>query len=239
MGLQSSKYPTSTFNVKFIGNGQSAYNVNMSDDILNINTSGGEITISLPKISSSGLKQSPKKFIINDIGGFADAFPITIKGLGGDLVNGQSSVTIEKNLGTAQCSISSFDDWAIVTDSPINIDQNGFEFLKRVFFKETVFDSGSSLDLNLRAGNLFFINATNNFTMDYLNSKSGTYIIVIKQDATGSRVMTLASNKFSTPNGEPPVLSTAPNSIDVFSAVYSEEGAVMLLFSANNFQLIN
>ena len=46
-----------------------------------------------------------------------------------------------------------------------------------------------------------------------------TLILILKQDGTGSRVITWPTN-FHFPGGTEPLLSTAANAIDVWSGVY-------------------
>lgn len=98
--------------------GQSEYVVMDVDDILNVNTTSGSITIYLPNIANSG--SLSRTIYINDVGGVAGTNPIILQGIGGNKVNGTTSVTLQENFGTAQCSIASLTEWLanLSTDAP-------------------------------------------------------------------------------------------------------------------------
>lgn len=60
----------------------------------------------------------------------------------------------------------------------------------------------------------------------------GSYMLVIRQDATGSRTVVWAAEyKFS--NGQAPTLSTAANSIDIYT--FLVEGSTIYVVGSNNF----
>jgi len=111
-----SNRPTKTRNIKNV-TGVTVYNVKIDDDIINIDTSLNTVSVYLPNIKGSGLNSQPKDFFINDLSGNANVNNITIIGVGGDLINGGASTLINKNQGSAICTICRLDEWLISKDN--------------------------------------------------------------------------------------------------------------------------
>jgi hypothetical protein len=110
----SKNRPSATKNTKFVS---SDYNINLADDIINVDTTGGAVNLYLPNIKSSGLNLSPKDFCINDTGGVAGTNPINIFGVAGDLVNGGASTVINKDLGSGVAGACNINEWLISLDT--------------------------------------------------------------------------------------------------------------------------
>jgi len=79
---------------------------------------------------------------------------------------------------------------------------------------------GNVFYLPLGAGNVVLDNPTN------LGS-GGTYVWIIKQDAAGSRILSVGT-KFKTAGGSPLVLSTSSNAIDCLVAIYDATNDILL-----------
>lgn len=91
---------------------------------------------------------------------------------------------------------------------------------------------GASITMDMSASNNFSLTATGNFTLanptNMTPGQSG--LIVITQDATGSRVVSWGSN-FVAAGGTKPTLSTAANAVDYVS--YYVESASRVFVSIN------
>ena len=82
-------------------------------------------------------------------------------------------------------------------------------------------NSGTSQTIDFNDSNVHFVDMTGNVTFTLSNPISGfAYQLILKQDATGSRTATWPAG-VKWPGGTAPTLSTAANSIDIVSLVYS------------------
>jgi len=86
----------SPHNTKYLS-GTQTYNLNCQDDILNVDTTTGVVTIVLPNIINNGLDSIPKRFYINDVGNNASANNITLVSLYGNTINSSSSIVLNTN----------------------------------------------------------------------------------------------------------------------------------------------
>lgn len=81
--------------------------------------------------------------------------------------------------------------------------------------------SGTTKTINWNDANVQFVDMTGNCTFTFSNPVSGgTYQLILKQDATGSRTATWPATVLW-PSGTAPTLSTAANSIDIVTFTYS------------------
>jgi hypothetical protein len=78
----------------------------------------------------------------------------------------------------------------------------------------------------MNASNVFNLTLTGNTTLDYTNQAPGSYIIQIKQDATGGRTLGFAANKFIS-DGTPSI-STAPNSVSLIQLLFISDAAIVV-----------
>jgi hypothetical protein len=100
-----------------------------NDAILNVDTSNGPVTIILVNIKSSGFMLSRKSYYINDVGANASVNNIRIEATGGDEINTNSYVVIDKDRGSGSIHINSQTEWLLTGDgvSQASGDAN-FEF---------------------------------------------------------------------------------------------------------------
>lgn len=96
--------------------------------------------------------------------------------------------------------------------------------------QETVSTNASAtgaVTLNLTNGNVFSLTLTGNVTFTFSGATSGkacSFAVYLKQDATGSRTIVWPSNvKWA--GGVGPVLSTAPNALDILVFESLDAGA--------------
>jgi hypothetical protein len=95
--------------------------------------------------------------------------------------------------------------------------------------------SGATATLDLESGNVHDVTLTANCTFTFSNSpatgKSGSFTLVLKQDATGSRVVTWpAAVKWA--GGSAPTFSVAANSVDILTFFTTDSGTIWYGFSA-------
>ena len=103
-------------NIRYI-TGVSSYNVNAEDDIINVDTSAGAVTIVLPNIQGSGLLTYGKNFTINDSTGQAFTNNITIVATN-NIVNSGIPTKIQIAYGTASVFIVNVNEYQVITDNP-------------------------------------------------------------------------------------------------------------------------
>ena len=98
------------------------------------------------------------------------------------------------------------------------ITANSFRF--KAFYETVIYggNTGTSVTPNVASGTIFEYTANSNFTLNELTWAGGgtSATIIIKQDATGNRVMT-STMKFA---GNSRTLSTAAASVDIISVFY-------------------
>ena len=103
-------------NIKYISN-VTTYVIDISDDIINVDTSLYQVFIVLPNIPSSGLILYNKVFYINDISGNASVNNIIIDAAGSTVNSGQNTKIII-NGGSAQAYIADINEYNVAVDGP-------------------------------------------------------------------------------------------------------------------------
>ena len=95
--------------------------------------------------------------------------------------------------------------------------------------KTEISDGGSSKILDFNTNHNFIINLNANITLGQpVTGQVGqTGFIVFKQDATGSRTLTLNA-AFKNPGGSAPTLSTAANSVDTLGYMIVAPNQILL-----------
>ena len=79
-------------------------------------------------------------------------------------------------------------------------------------------NSTSTTTLDLSTGNVLQVVLTGTTTLAFTNPKIGTYIIKIKQDATGYRTLNFPTIKWS--DAAVPTITTTPNAVDLITLIY-------------------
>jgi hypothetical protein len=91
-------------------------------------------------------------------------------------------------------------------------------FNKQAYFAQTTLTYGASYSWDVSSNQSAIITLTGNITITPTNMAAGaTYVIIIKQDGTGSRTATWVNCKW--PGSTAPVLSTAASAIDILTFV--------------------
>jgi hypothetical protein len=79
-------------------------------------------------------------------------------------------------------------------------------------------NSTSTTTLDLSTGNVLQVVLTGSTTLAFTNPKIGTYIIKIKQDATGNWALNFPIIKWS--DAAVPTITTTPNAVDLITIIY-------------------
>jgi len=79
-------------------------------------------------------------------------------------------------------------------------------------------NSTSTTTLDLSTGNVLQVVLTGSTTLAFTNPKIGTYIIKIKQDATGNWALNFPTIKWS--DAAVPTITTTPNAVDLLTIIY-------------------
>jgi hypothetical protein len=94
------------------GNGLT-YLVKDTDNIINVDTTLGPVTIQLPNIIGSGIFGNPREIAVNDVGGQAALNPITLSASGGDTIYNQTTLSLDVNYINVQCELCDRNKWAV------------------------------------------------------------------------------------------------------------------------------
>jgi branched-subunit amino acid transport protein len=90
-------------------------------------------------------------------------------------------------------------------------------------------NSTSTTTLDLSTGNVLQVVLTGTTTLAFTNPKIGTYIIKIKQDATGNRILNFPTIKWS--DAAVPTITTTPNAVDLITIIYIPEVHMLGIFT--------
>lgn len=90
--------------------------------------------------------------------------------------------------------------------------------------------TSGTYSMDMSASNVFFLTLTASTTLDYTNAQVGSYVLVVRQNATGNYALNLASNKFigTTWSG----VATASNAKSIVQVVY--DGSKGIITSQKN-----
>lgn len=125
---------------------------------------------------------------------------------------------------------------SLVEQLKIHGNGDGVEISNRIFYNEVVDNTGSSFTADLSQSNMFRLTATDNFTLDYTNAKSGSYTFIIEQGGAGPYNISYTSSKFRAPGGTTPTLTSSVGAIDILSMIYSEDDGRMYVYRELDFQ---
>lgn len=202
-----------TKNVKYLPAGTTQYVVDSKDDVINVDTSLGPVTIILPNIRNNGMFGAGKVFTIND-NGYAGTNNITIGAIG-NTTNGTTSVPITSDNGTAKCCVSDYSEWFIdvqpaaaggggtvvllveTTYAALSALKSSSGLTKGTFYKMTdradlglIIQSTSTSDLSVQ-GSAIFLNPDyqNAILPNYLMSFEGVWNDAIAVIVAGSSVV--------------------------------------------------
>lgn len=116
-----------------------------TDDMLNVDTTLGPVSLTLQNIKLSGLMLNPRSIFINDIGNNVSVNPITILPAGSDLVNSGVSVIININGANAVCSVANQTEWSVTGVGVVSAGIGGSGTVNRIAKFLTPTTIGNSL----------------------------------------------------------------------------------------------
>ena len=186
-----------------------------------INVAAGVISIDDATTSSKGVVQIDTSTGLSVTSGILSAAPASNTNLG--VVNSADTTSITITAG------------AIDVGSNIPKKNSANTFTKAQVVALSTLASSASITPDFSNSNVFYLDATSNFTLNAPTNiiAGGTYIIIIKQDATGNRVCTYnAAYKFGL--NAVSVLSTGANKVDIISMV-AQSSSVLLATSQLGF----
>jgi hypothetical protein len=109
-------------------------------------------------------------------------------------------------------------NWGTILNEFLEVEHDADGKHDGILYSTQTLTDGANIDWNLSAGVMATITLGGNRTLNNAtNLKNGaSYILIIKQDGTGSRTLSFGSTyKFA--DGVDPTLSTGANSIDIIS----------------------
>ena len=141
-----------------------------------------------------------------------------------------SASTARTNLGVAIGSdVQAYDADNVVKDV-------ANEYTKTQNFNMTTVADGANIAWDLSQNQVAVVTLAGNRTLDAPSNQvaGATYILIIKQDGTGSRTLNTTASAYKWPGGTEPTLTTAASAVDVLTFVSdgsSMFGVAQLAFS--------
>tara|TARA_R100001443_G_scaffold22190_1_gene34366 strand:- start:102 stop:1874 length:1773 start_codon:yes stop_codon:yes gene_type:complete len=109
------------------------------------------------------------------------------------------------------------------------------EYTKTQNFDMTTLSDGANISWDLSANQVATVTLAGNRTLDAPSNQvaGATYILIVKQDGTGSRTLNTSASSYKFPGGTEPTLSTGANAVDILTFV--SDGSSMLGVAQLNF----
>lgn len=141
-------------------------------------------------------------------------------------VTGVSAVTITPAFSSLTGTPTTLAGYGILDAAKLGTAQ---QFTKAQNVTMVTLSYAATVNTDASLSNTFYLAATGNFTLANPTNlgSGGCYIWLIKQDATGSRLITFGA-KFKFAGGVAPLLSTAANALDRLVATYDATNDILL-----------
>jgi hypothetical protein len=109
------------------------------------------------------------------------------------------------------------------------------EYTKTQNFDMTTLSDGANISWDLSQNQVATVTLAGNRTLDAPSNQvaGATYILIVKQDGTGSRTLNTSASSYKFPGGTEPTLSTGANAVDILTFV--SDGSSMLGVAQLNF----
>jgi len=109
------------------------------------------------------------------------------------------------------------------------------EYTKTQNFNMTTLSDGANISWDLSQNQVAVVTLAGNRTLDAPSNQvaGATYILIVKQDGTGSRTLNTSASAYKFPGGTEPTLSTGANAVDILTFV--SDGSSMLGVAQLNF----
>jgi hypothetical protein len=110
---------------------------------------------------------------------------------------------------------------------------NSVKMSDNIEFVENSQSTSGTVTFDLSTASVFELTMTGDVTLDYSNATTGTYIIVLKQDATGGRTVSWAASSWQASGGSVTIDSDA-NDYTVLSCFYNDMNSRMVITEIQN-----
>ena len=109
------------------------------------------------------------------------------------------------------------------------------EYTKTQNFNMTTLSDGANISWDLSQNQVATVTLAGNRTLDAPSNQAAgaTYILIVKQDGTGSRTLNTSASAYKFPGGTEPTLSTAASAVDILTLV--SDGTSMFGVAQLNF----
>ena len=109
------------------------------------------------------------------------------------------------------------------------------EYTKTQNFNMTTLSDGANISWDLSQNQVATVTLAGNRTLDAPSNQvaGATYILIVKQDGTGSRTLNTSASAYKFPGGTEPTLSTGANAVDILTFV--SDGSSMFGVAQLNF----
>jgi hypothetical protein len=109
------------------------------------------------------------------------------------------------------------------------------EYTKTQNFNMTALSDGANISWDLSQNQVASVTLGGNRTLDAPSNQvaGATYILIVKQDGTGSRTLNTSASAYKFPGGTEPTLSTGANAVDILTFV--SDGSSMFGVAQLNF----
>ena len=109
------------------------------------------------------------------------------------------------------------------------------EYTKTQNFDMTTLSDGANISWDLSQNQVASVTLAGNRTLDAPSNQvaGATYILIVKQDGTGSRTLNTSASAYKFPGGTEPTLSTGANAVDILTFV--SDGSSMFGVAQLNF----
>tara|TARA_R100001509_G_scaffold165689_1_gene148918 strand:+ start:2485 stop:4254 length:1770 start_codon:yes stop_codon:yes gene_type:complete len=109
------------------------------------------------------------------------------------------------------------------------------EYSKTQNFDMTTLTDGANISWDLSQNQVATVTLAGNRTLDAPSNQvaGATYILIVKQDGTGSRTLNTSASSYKFPGGTEPTLSTGANAVDILTFV--SDGSSMFGVAQLNF----
>lgn len=109
------------------------------------------------------------------------------------------------------------------------------EYTKTQNFNMTTLSDGANISWDLSQNQVATVTLAGNRTLDAPSNQvaGATYILIVKQDGTGSRTLNTSASAYKFPGGTEPTLSTAASAVDILTFV--SDGTSMFGVAQLNF----
>jgi len=176
---------------------------------------------------------------------YGDSVIVDIGGDGADFTVYDDSVKVNSLNGNSEGWVGVYETGVLFRDSLTGVDSIVYEKLyvdtlnvtkaqKIGFDADTNTSASGSITLDCGAYNIFELTMTGNITsLDYSNATTGTYIIALKQDASGGATVAFATNKWQASAGSVSIDSGA-NELTILSCYYHADTNRMIVTDINN-----